>query len=840
MAEKAFSSIAFAPAITPTLKDMEDIPGIIQAHTEVLEKYGAIRIDPPENWQSPILRIKEDSTFAVRVQKMPWMLVTKLQKKKAEITEFEESSSKISLREYREGALRRDAQLEPSKEKKSSSATETTAPDESILELNFWKLLQNGQKGKTVELIYGIDIENNETLNGGGMLPVTNDENKEERVQVDSVNDASGDTANGKKKAKTAEEETAEPESRKRMPFIEEEVLEFGNGNDVCADNDENGINVNKAEPTAEGKLTTLAEDEKAGNDEVALEPEKQEAHCDAESANKTAICLLHGATGVSECRKEDPAKVEPIEKFAPEPAYIASTEKVEPGFAKLENGTDDAPDSPIKEDVADSETPSKDCFPEDVSLEGGLDKKENRLEELNHLREIDTQGTEVGKSGSENKLKSNGMHEESDYKKRAVETTPDTENQIPQPPKKRKRTMLHPLLEQAKLGSNSSERSNLHTVSSERNHSKVDPKSHIGNINEQGILRHLPVMPGINQPMFYIGHRYTRFCWHVEDAFLNSLAYLHGGSAAKVWYVIPPDQALEFEKYAAEIFGPSVCDGRPSAASLLRFKTAMFHPVELVERGITVHRIFQRARSFVVTAPRSYHAGFNCGFNISEAVNFGSPLWFPTGREAAEEFRLITKQLFVPHELLLYHEARALQKEVERSGVESVTANQTLVQHASVIAAELWEYIRQGETAIRKYTLRSRSKVCIWQEIEHVASTHQLGPEYGGNAGILCDMCQYTCHFYVAMCSTCTGNEKARCHQHFGRVCNKRAHKMVVVRRYDPDFLLRLLETSEKIAGKQVSSDEKLDRQRLICSPDGSTRAYRTRLRGHAQENNP
>lgn len=31
-------------------------------------------------------------------------------------------------------------------------------------------------------------------------------------------------------------------------------------------------------------------------------------------------------------------------------------------------------------------------------------------------------------------------------------------------------------------------------------------PASHVGNVNQSGVLRHLPLFPGINHTMFYIG----------------------------------------------------------------------------------------------------------------------------------------------------------------------------------------------------------------------------------------------------------------------------------------------------------------------------------------------
>jgi len=40
------------------------------------------------------------------------------------------------------------------------------------------------------------------------------------------------------------------------------------------------------------------------------------------------------------------------------------------------------------------------------------------------------------------------------------------------------------------------------------------------------------------------------------------------------------------------------------------------------------MHKVVHREREFVVARASAYHAGFNSGFNIAEAVNFALPKW--------------------------------------------------------------------------------------------------------------------------------------------------------------------------------------------------------------------
>ena len=348
-------------------------------------------------------------------------------------------------------------------------------------------------------------------------------------------------------------------------------------------------------------------------------------------------------------------------------------------------------------------------------------------------------------------------------------------------------------------------------------------PKSHVGTLNRDGLLRHLPRMPGINHSMYYVGQLFTRFCWHIEDAFLNSVSYLHEGNAEKIWYAVPPEDATLFEQYAAaHVFSKDMLTEDETGQLLLMNKTTIFDPVDVRNAGITVYRVVHRPGSFVLTAPRAYHAGFNCGFNIAEAVNFANPNWFPVGREASNFARSSMIPLCVPWEYLLFHEAKALYRNVGNKKVLHALHEMT-IRHARIVAGELGVIITEGERAITAYAKKSNCRVALITDIDELVKNNQLGPQFGNGAGMVCALCTHACHFYAEMCASCTGSFEARCPKHFGeghQLCLEQNHKRLLVRRHDPVLLLDILCRLEEVAGIKLSATVVAERYRSYIRP--------------------
>lgn len=76
--------------------------------------------------------------------------------------------------------------------------------------------------------------------------------------------------------------------------------------------------------------------------------------------------------------------------------------------------------------------------------------------------------------------------------------------------------------------------------------------------------------------------------------------------------------------------------------------------PAILREEGVPVFKVKQRPGEFVITLPRAYHSGFNCGFNCAEAVNVAPVDWLPHGQSAVELYRRQLRKTSVSHDKLL------------------------------------------------------------------------------------------------------------------------------------------------------------------------------------------
>jgi len=145
-------------------------------------------------------------------------------------------------------------------------------------------------------------------------------------------------------------------------------------------------------------------------------------------------------------------------------------------------------------------------------------------------------------------------------------------------------------------------------------------------------------LLPGVTLPYLFIGMWRATFSWHIEDMDLYAVNFLHHG-APKTWYCVPPQFGYKLEQLAQELF-PDMAE---TCFNLLRHKAVLICPDLLRANGIPVNKMVHQQGTIMVVFPHAYHAGFNHGFNIAEAVNFALPRWVEYGKR----FRgcLCTKQ---------------------------------------------------------------------------------------------------------------------------------------------------------------------------------------------------
>ncbi|CAL0331595.1 unnamed protein product [Lupinus luteus] len=257
-----------------------------------------------------------------------------------------------------------------------------------------------------------------------------------------------------------------------------------------------------------------------------------------------------------------------------------------------------------------------------------------------------------------------------------------------------------------------------------------------------KSILRLLEMsIPGVTEPMLYIGMLFSMFAWHVEDHYLYSINYQHCG-ASKTWYGIPGHAALEFERVVREhVYTNDILstDGEDGAFDVLLGKTTLFPPNILMEHEVPVYKAVQKPGEFIITFPRAYHAGFSHGFNCGEAVNFAIGDWFPLGDIASRRYAHLNRVPLLPHEELLCKEAMLLYSflEVEESDFPSPD----LLSRKCIKIA--FVNLMRFQHCARWLLMKSRAYISV--------SSHSHGT-------ILCTLCKRDCYIAFVDCD---------CHMH-------------------------------------------------------------------------
>lgn len=253
-----------------------------------------------------------------------------------------------------------------------------------------------------------------------------------------------------------------------------------------------------------------------------------------------------------------------------------------------------------------------------------------------------------------------------------------------------------------------------------------------------KSVLRLLDTaIPGITDPMLYIGMLFSMFAWHVEDHYLYSINYHHCG-ASKTWYGIPGHAALKFEKVVREhVYTRDILstDGEDGAFDVLLGKTTLFPPNILLENDVPVYKAVQKPGEFIITFPRAYHAGFSHGFNCGEAVNFAIGDWFPLGAVASWRYAHLNRIPLLPHEELLCKEAMLLYTSLVLEDLEYSSAD--LVSHRCIKIS--FVNLMRFQHCARWLVMKSRACTGI-------------SPNYHGT--IVCSICKRDCYIAYLNCN--------------------------------------------------------------------------------------
>ncbi|CAH8357896.1 unnamed protein product [Eruca vesicaria subsp. sativa] len=286
----------------------------------------------------------------------------------------------------------------------------------------------------------------------------------------------------------------------------------------------------------------------------------------------------------------------------------------------------------------------------------------------------------------------------------------------------------------------------------------------------------------GVLVPWLYIGMCFSSFCWHVEDHHLYSMNYMHWG-APKLWYGVAGKDAVKLEE-AMRKHLPDLFEEQPD---LLHKLVTQLSPSKLKAAGVPVHRCVQHAGEFVLTFPRAYHAGFNCGFNCAEAVNVAPVDWLPHGQIAIELYCQQGRKTSISHDKLLLGAAR----EVVKADWELNLLKKNTVDNLR------WKEFG-GKDGILAKTLKARIDMERTRR-EFLCSSSlalKMHSNFDATNERECCICFFDLHLSAAGCRC--SPEKYSCLTHVKQLCSCPWVTKYFLFRYDMDELNVLLEAVE------------------------------------------
>ncbi|KAH7286626.1 hypothetical protein KP509_32G015600 [Ceratopteris richardii] len=312
--------------------------------------------------------------------------------------------------------------------------------------------------------------------------------------------------------------------------------------------------------------------------------------------------------------------------------------------------------------------------------------------------------------------------------------------------------------------------------------------------------------IPGVTEPMLYIGMLFSMFAWHIEDHFLYSINYHHLG-APKSWYGVPGSAALHFESVVRDnVYSKELLDetGGGAELDLLLEKTTMFPPKLLIDHGVPVYRAVQYPGEFIITFPRAYHAGFSHGFNCGEAVNFAMADWFPFGAEACLRYESLGRFPLLPHEELLCREAMVIKNGMGHARCKNAKSKQEACVEMAFVT--LMESLQQ----MKRTFDRQGAKTTMSNHID-----------------VFCSLCKHKCYVAYTHCKcfsepicfnhgdlfnncSCDGNRKVVLRKDFVKL-------QAIARKCASEGMIRCKE-AQVLVGSHTKEQDNLPVHKDVC----------------------
>ncbi|KAL1542259.1 putative lysine-specific demethylase JMJ16 [Salvia divinorum] len=287
----------------------------------------------------------------------------------------------------------------------------------------------------------------------------------------------------------------------------------------------------------------------------------------------------------------------------------------------------------------------------------------------------------------------------------------------------------------------------------------------------------------GVVVPWLYIGMCFSSFCWHVEDHHMYSLNYMHWG-APKMWYGVPGSDAMKLEA-AMRKHLPDLFEEQPD---LLHKLVTQLSPSILRAEGVPVYRCVQNPGEYILTFPRAYHAGFNCGFNCAEAVNIAPVDWLPHGHKAIELYREQGRRTSISHDKLLLGAAReAVKENWEHNFLRKYKSNNLRWNEAC------------GKDGFLSKALKTRVDMeRKWREfLSKSSKALKMESSFDANCERECSVCLFDLHLSAAGCHQCSPDNYA-CLTHAKQLCSCSWSAKFFLFRYDITELNVLVEALE------------------------------------------